>query len=180
MLFLGRWLRGNGSHSISRFTCCISRHNQNAGLSRIHREDRLDFETHGAMALARRRREPRSVDLDLASPIRSDRSGRAQFVHQERHRRSSHTEYLRQRLLSEREDVVVDAVAKMEQPARHAGLDWMQRIAGHAELKLYQHRPGVNLDRMPDRGAPVESGAKPRYGDPRGGAPRTNDGGNGR
>jgi hypothetical protein len=38
------------------------------------------------------RREPRSVDLDLASSIRSNRSGRAQIAHQKRHRRSSHTE----------------------------------------------------------------------------------------
>jgi hypothetical protein len=29
---------------------------------------------------------------------------------------------------------MVDAVAKMEQPARHAGLDRMQRIAGPADL----------------------------------------------
>jgi len=41
----------------------------------------------------------------------------------------------------------------------------MQRIAGRAELKLYQHRPDVNLDRVPDRGAPVESGMKSACGD---------------
>jgi len=75
---------------------------------------------------------------------------------------------------------MVDAVAKMEQPARHTGFDRMQRIAGRAELKLNQHRPHVHLDRAPDRGAPVERGVKSRCGDPRGGARRTNDGGNGR
>jgi hypothetical protein len=158
----------------------LRRRSQNARSGRIHREAQLDFETHGAVAFARRRREPRSVDLDLASTMRSDRSAGAQIAHQERYRRSSHTEYLRQRLLSEREDVVVDAVAKMKQPACHAGFDRMQGIAGHAELKLHQHRPGVNLDRVPDRGAPVESGVKSRCRDPRGGARRTNDGGNGR
>ena len=47
---------------------------------------------------------------------------------------------------------MIDAVAKMEQPACHAGLDRMQRIAGRAELKLYQHCPHVNLDHVPDRG----------------------------
>ena len=67
----------NGSHSIARFIYCIIRHNQNARSGRIHREDLFDFETHVAVAFARRRREPRSVDLDLASSIRSDRSGRA-------------------------------------------------------------------------------------------------------
>ena len=133
-----------------------------------------------AVAFARRRREPRSVDLDLASSIGPDRSRRAQFAHQERYRRSPHTEYLRQRLLGDREDVVVDAVAKIEQPACHARFDRMQRIAGHAELKLYQYRPDVNLDCVPDRRAPVESGVKSRRGDPGGGARRTNDGGNGR
>ena len=75
---------------------------------------------------------------------------------------------------------MVDEVAKMEQPACHAGFDRMQGIAGYAELKLHQHRPDVDLDGVPDRGAPVESGVKSRCGDPRGGARRTNDGGNGR
>ena len=176
----GRWPRGNGSHSIARFSYCMSRHSQNARSGRIHQEDLLDFETHGAVAFACRRREPRSVDLDLASTIRSDRSGLAQIAHQKRYRRSSHAKYLRKRLLSEREDVVVDVVAKMEQPACHAGFDRMQGIAGHAELKLHQHRPGVNLDRVPDRGTPVETRVKSRCGDPRGGARGTNDGGNGR
>src|SRR5260221_12135475 len=111
---------------------------------RIHRKDPFNFETDSAVAFARRRREPRSVDLDLASSIRSDCSGRAQIVHQLRYRRSSHTEYLRQRLLGERQDVVIDAVAKLKQPACHAGFDRMQRIAGRAELKLRQHRADVN------------------------------------
>ena len=87
------------------------------------------------MAIACRRREPQSVDLDLASPLRSDRSGRAQIAHQEIHGRPPHTKYLRQRLLSERQDVVIDVVAQMKQPACHAGFDRMQRIAGRAELK---------------------------------------------
>jgi len=63
------------------------------------------------VAFACHRREARSVDLDLASSIRSDRARRAQIAHQESHRRSSHTEYLRQRFLGEREDVVVNVVA---------------------------------------------------------------------
>ena len=91
----GRQPCENGSHSIVRFNYCIGRHSQSARTGRIHREYLLDFETHGVVAFTRRHREPRSVDLDLASPIRSDRSGRAQFVHQECHRGSSHTEYLR-------------------------------------------------------------------------------------
>jgi len=69
---------------------------------------------------------------------------------------------------------MVDLVAKLEQPARHAGSDRMQRIAGRAELKLHQHGPDVTLDRVPDRGAPLESGVKPRCGDPRGDAISTN------
>ena len=132
------------------------------------------------MAFARGRREPQSVDLDLPASIRSDCAGRAQIPHQEIHGRPPHTEYLRQRLLREREDVVVDVVAYVEQPACHAGFDGMQRIASRAELKLYQHRPHVNLDRVPDRRAPVESGMKSGRGNPRRDARRTNDGGNGR
>jgi hypothetical protein len=38
----------------------------------------------------------------------------------------------------------------------------------------------VNQDHLPDRGAPVESDVKSRCGNPRGGARRTNDGGDGR
>ena len=102
-----------------------------------------------------------------------DRSARAEIAHQERYRRSSHAEYLCQRLL-------VDAVAKLEQPAGHARFDRVQRIAGRAELELYQHRLDVILDRMPDRGAPAEGGVKSRCRDPDGRARRTNDRGNGR
>ena len=70
---------------------------------------------------------------------------------------------------------MVDTVAKLEQPASHAGLDRVQRIAGRAELELYQHRPDVILDRVPDRGAPVESGVNLRCRDPRGSARRMYD-----
>jgi hypothetical protein len=71
-------------------------------------------------------------------------------------------------------------VVEMEQPARHTGFDRMQRVAGRAELELYQHRPHVKLDYVPDRGAPVESGMKSACRDPRSGTRRTNDGGNAR
>src|SRR6266705_5564063 len=145
------------SHGIARFNfrdAHINGRNRRARSGRVQREDLLDFETHGAVAFARCRREPRSVDLDPASLIRPDRSGGAQIAHQESHRRSSHTEYLRQRLLGEREYVVVDAVAKLEQPASHPGFDRVQRIAGRAELELYQHLSDVILDQVPDRRTP--------------------------
>src|SRR6266403_5565817 len=61
--------RGNGSHCIARFIYCMIRHNQNARSGRILRKDLLDFETHVVVAFAGRRREPRSVDLNLASSI---------------------------------------------------------------------------------------------------------------
>jgi hypothetical protein len=121
---------------------------------------------HGAVAFACRRREPQSIDFDPSASIRSDSPGRAQIAHHERYRRSSHAENLQQVLLGERDDVIVDMVAEIEHQARHAGFDRMQRIAGRAELKLYQHRPDVNLDRVPDHGAPVESGMKSACGDP--------------
>lgn len=53
----------------------------------------------------------------------------------------------------------------------------MQCIAGRTELKLLQHRPDVNLNRVPDRGAPVEGGLKSGRGDSRGSPRRANDGG---
>ena len=70
---------------------------------------------------------------------------------------------------------MVDAVAKLEQPARHPRLDRVQRVAGRTELKLLKHRPDMNLDRVPYRRAPVESGVKSRCGYPCGGAGGTND-----
>jgi hypothetical protein len=106
--------RGNGSYIIARSGYGIGRHSQSVRSGRFHREDLLDFETYGAVAFARFRREPRPVDLDLTPTIRSDRSGLAQIAHQKRYRRSPHAKYLRKRLLSERENVVVGVVAKME------------------------------------------------------------------
>src|SRR5207244_9734020 len=99
-----------------------------------------------------------------------DRSTLTQLAHQERHGRASHTEDLRERLLGEREHVMIDAVAKLEQPARHARFDRVKRVAGRTELKLLKHRPDMNLDRVPYRRAPGESGVKSRCGYPGGGA----------
>jgi len=36
---------------------------------RFHRNDCFDIETNGAVAIARRRSEPRSVDLNLAASL---------------------------------------------------------------------------------------------------------------
>ena len=94
---------------------------------------------HSHAAAASRAR----VDLDLASPVGPDRSTRAQLAHQQRHGRTSHPEYLRERLLGEREHIMVDAVAKLEQPASHARFDRVKRVAGRTELKLLQHRLDV-------------------------------------
>ena len=107
----------------------------------MHREHLLDFEMHDVVAFARCRREPRRVDLDQASSIGPDRATRAQLAHQERHGRTSHTEYLRERLLGEREHIMVDAVAKLEQPAGHARFDRVKRVAGRTELELFSNRP---------------------------------------
>jgi hypothetical protein len=141
----------------------------------IRREHLLDFEMHDVVAFARCRREPCRVDLDQAASIGPDRTARTQVAHQERHGRTSYTEDLRERLLGERERIMVDAVAKLKQPARHARFDRMKRVAGRTELKLFEHRFDVNLDRVPYRRAPVESGVKSRRGYPGGGAGRTND-----
>jgi len=104
----------------------------------MHCEHLLDFEMHDVVALARCGREPRRVDLDQAPSIGPDRATRAQIAHQERHGGSSHTKDLRERLLGEREHIMIDAVAKLEQPARHARFDRVKRVAGRTELELYQ------------------------------------------
>ena len=48
------------------------------------------------------------------------------------------------------------------------------------ELELCQHRAEVGLERVPEHGAAVESGAKSGGGNPRSGPCRVDDGGNGR
>ena len=63
----------------------------------------------------------------------------------------------------------------LEQPAGHPRFDRVKRVAGRAELKLLQHRPDVNLDRVPYRRTLVESGVKSRCRYPGGGAGRTNN-----
>ena len=55
----------------------------NSGL--VARQDLLGFETHDAVAFARRRRKPGTVDLDPAALLGPDRAARAQIAHQERH-----------------------------------------------------------------------------------------------
>src|SRR6185436_5243742 len=56
----------------------------------------------------------------------------------------------------------------------HARLDRMKRVAGGTQLKLLQHRPDVNLNRVSYRRTLVESGVKSRCRYPGGGAGRTN------
>lgn len=46
----------------------LRRQNQSARPGCIHREDPLDFETHGIVAFARHRCEPQWVNLDFSSP----------------------------------------------------------------------------------------------------------------
>jgi len=160
-----RWQRrGKASHFIAGFaqtTCWSSLTPGKRGPAK----QSLDFPTHGAMARASRRGEPRPINLDAAASFGPDRSRRTQVAHHTRHRRSSHTEYLRQRFLGDGKHILLDAVAKMEQPACHSGFDRMQCITGGTELKLRQHRPDVKLHCVPDRGASIERRLKPRGAD---------------
>ena len=167
--------RSPGTARLDSWNAPVFGQRRRARSRQIRREHLLDFEMHDVVAFARYRREPRRIDFDQASSIGPDRATRAQIAHQERHGGSSHTKDLRERLLGEREHIMVDAVAKLEQPASHARFDRVKRVAGRTELELLQHRFDVNLDRVPYRRAPVESGVKSRCGYPGGGAGRTND-----
>ena len=132
------------SHGTARFdsrNAPVFGQSRRARSGQIRREHLLDFEMHDVVAFARCRREPRRIDLDQAASIGPDRATRAQIAHQERHGRSSHTEDLRERLLGEREHIMVDAVAKLEQPARHARFDRVKRVAGRTELELLSASP---------------------------------------
>ena len=152
-------LRQTRSDGTARFAPVFGQ-SRRARPAQIRREHLLDFEVHDVVAFACCRREPRRVDLDQPSSIGPDCATHAQIAHQERHGGSSHTKDLRERLLGERKHIMIDAVAKLEQPARHARFDRVKRVAGRTELKLLQHRFDVNLDRVPYRRAPVESGVK--------------------
>jgi len=48
----------------------------------------------------------------------------------------------------------------VEQPSGHAGLDRVQGIAAGHVLDLRQQRPGVSLDRIPDRTTVAEGRMK--------------------
>ena len=135
-------LRGNARlHGIARSdspNAPVFGRSRGAGSGQTHREHLLDFEMHHVVAFASRRGEPRRVDFDQAASFGPDCTTGAQLAHQQRHGRTSHTEDLRERLLGEREHIMVDAVAKLEQPARHPRFDRVKRVAGRTELEVYQ------------------------------------------
>lgn len=92
-------------------------------LDRAHRSTKSRRVRQSWCRGIRKRPQQAAVDRlrsDLVAPIGSLRT-RADCASGE----SPHAEYLRQRFLGERKDVVVGPIAKLEQPAGHPCLDRM-------------------------------------------------------
>src|SRR6266849_5276542 len=77
----------------------VHRRGVNARLYSFRRNNTIDSTAHDLVALACRCFEPRSVNLDQAPPIRSDRTRRPELAHDMRHGRSTYSKQLRKRLL---------------------------------------------------------------------------------
>lgn len=114
------------------------------------RKNPIEFAAHDLGAFACRFFEPGPVDLDQASPVRSDSTRRPELAYNQRHCRSPYPEQLRKRLLRQRNDVAINSIVDVEQPSGHACINRVQRIAGGQVLELHQQRRRVGLDRMPD------------------------------
>ena len=127
----------------------------------MQRKNLIEFAAHDLVAFAARGFEPRSVNLDQAPPIRSDSTRRPELGHNKCHCRSSYAKQLRKRFLRQRYGVAVNSIVDVEQPAGHAGLDGVQRIAGGYMLELHQHCPRVGLDRISDGATLAEGRMKP-------------------
>ena len=89
-----RQTRSDGTARFDSWNAPVFGQSRRARPAQIRREHPLDFEVHDVVAFARCRREPRRVDLDQPSSIGPDCATHAQIAHQERHGRTSHTEYL--------------------------------------------------------------------------------------
>ena len=138
----------------------VHRRGVNARLYSFRRNNTIDSTAHDLVALASRCFEPRSVNLDQAPPIRSDRTRRPELAHDMRHGRSTYSKQLRKRLLRQRQEVTANSIVDVEQPPGQAGLDRVQRIAGGHVLELRQQRAGVDLYRMSDGATAVEGRMK--------------------
>src|SRR5438552_15819036 len=102
----------------------------------LRQDDTIDSTAHELVALARRRLEPRPVDLDQAPPIGPDSTRCAQLAYDMRHSRAAHAEQFRKRVLRQRQDLAVSPIVDLQQPSRQAGRHRMQRIAGCDMLEL--------------------------------------------
>ena len=152
-----------GQKGISSAGSFVHRRGVTARLHFFRRNNTIDSAAHDLVALACRCFEPRSVNLDQAAPIRSDRTRHPELAHYMRHRCSSYAKQLRKRLLRQRQEVTVNPIVDVEQPPGQAGLDRVQRIAGGHVLELCQQRPGVDLDRMSDGATLPEGRMKPYW-----------------
>src|ERR1700704_5427179 len=158
-----------GQQGISSAQSFVHRRGVDARLHFFRRNNAIDSAAHDLVALPCAFFEPRSVNLDQASPIRSDSTRGPELAYNMRHSRSSYTKQLRKRLLRQREEVTVNSIVDVEQPPGHAGLDRVQRIAGGHVLELRQQRPGMGLDHMSDGATAAEGRMESRWRNLQGG-----------
>src|SRR5262245_4558440 len=86
-----------------------------------------------AVALAGHLPQPHSVEDDDFAPPISYQAVRLERVRDERHAGPAHTQHPGNRIVRQRELVLIRQVERMKQPAREAGFQSMQRIARSEE-----------------------------------------------
>jgi len=150
-----------GQKGISSAGNFVHRRGVNARLHSFRRNNTIDSTAHDLVALACRCFEPRSVNLDQAPPIRSDRTRRPELAHDMASRSFDV-------LQATPKAPLASAAGSHRQLDRgcgattgQAGLDRVQRIAGGHVLELREQRAGVDLDRMSDGATAVEGRMKP-------------------
>src|SRR5262249_5728639 len=119
--------------------------------------------------------ERRAVeDLDVTAAV-ADQAGALQEASRDGHRGAPHAEHLSEKLLRQRDDIVVDAVVRLQQPTAKSGLEAMQRIARNRLLDLRKQDIVVAHDEVAESRALGGSRMKLRGRDPRGRARQLHD-----
>src|SRR5262245_66268117 len=73
--------------------------------------------------------EAGAIDEVNVTATVADQTGDLEQARRDRHRRPTHAEHLAEKLLGQGEGVAVDALVRLQQPARPARLQGMERIA---------------------------------------------------
>src|SRR5262245_33628511 len=116
--------------------------------------------TDGAVAFAGQPFDAGAIeDVNVTAPV-ANHAGGLEQPRGDRHRRSPHAQHLAEKLLGQGNDVTVDGIMRLQQPARQACLQGMQGIARDRLLDLADQQIVVTHDEGTNGGALVGDGMK--------------------